>query len=617
MPPKRYIHKSSAAPNGDGLTAEKKIKKARAETARPKDDPIRLPHPSSAEAEEHGIVLREFYPPEMSNARALAYNNDELPRPIEELNAALEETAEARQRIIDQTSTDAAVVHWFRWDLRTTDNRALSLASKRAQAAGVPLVCLYVLSPEDFEAHLISPARVDFALRSLAILQRDLATHYDIPLHIETVPRRRDVVPRVLALARDAWGARQLYAAAEYEVDELRRDARLVRAGAARGVAVDVVHDTCVVPPGQLHTGAGRQYAVYTPWWRAWVAHLHAHPDLLAASEPPARNPAGARERFADVFCCQIPEAPPNKRLLEGQYDGDGRKAPQQRLRELWPAGEHAALERLRVFCEEKIADYAMKRNFPAEKGATSSLSVHFAAGTLSTRTAVRAARDRGRLKRLDAGDEGIRTWIGEVAWRDFYKHILVHWPYICMNKPFKPEYSSVSWSYDREHFAAWGAGRTGYPIVDAAMRQLRGQGWVHNRCRMIAASFLAKDLLLDWRMGERHFMEHLIDGDFASNSGGWGFSASVGADPQPYFRVFNPLLQSEKFDPDGHYIREWVPELRAVQAGSAAIHDPYARGAGPAASKAGYPRKIVDHKESRERALKEYKAGIERGKAL
>lgn len=144
-------------------------------------------------------------------------------------------------------------------------------------------------------------------------------------------------------------------------------------------------------------------------------------------------------------------------------------------------------------------------------------------------------------------------------------------------------------------------------------MRQLRGQGWMHNRCRMIVASFLAKDLLLDWRMGERFFMENLIDGDFASNNGGWGFSASVGADPQPYFRIFNPLLQSEKFDPDGEYIREWVPELRDIK--GSAIHDPYARGAGPAASKAGYPRKIVDHKESRERALKAYKAGIEKGK--
>jgi len=178
------------------------------------------------------------------------------------------------------------------------------------------------------------------------------------------------------------------------------------------------------------------------------------------------------------------------------------------------------------------------------------------------------------------------------------------------MNKPFKPEYSNIKWSYNQEHFKAWCDGRTGFPIVDAAMRQLLETGWMHNRCRMIVASFLAKDLLLDWRMGERFFMEHLVDGDFASNNGGWGFAASVGIDPQPYFRIFNPLLQSEKFDPDGEFIRRWVPELRDVQ--GKAIHEPYARGAGDQARKKGYPVPIVQHKIARERALVAYKKGID-----
>lgn len=181
------------------------------------------------------------------------------------------------------------------------------------------------------------------------------------------------------------------------------------------------------------------------------------------------------------------------------------------------------------------------------------------------------------------------------------------------MNKPFKPEYSSIEWSYDKEHFKAWTQGRTGFPIVDAAMRQIQNMGWMHNRCRMIVASFLSKDLLIDWRMGERFFMENLMDGDFASNNGGWGFSASVGVDPQPYFRVFNPLLQSEKFDADGEYIRKWIPELRGVT--GKAIHDPYGRGAGPIAKKGGYPKQIVDHKGCRERALAAYKKGIDSGK--
>ena len=179
------------------------------------------------------------------------------------------------------------------------------------------------------------------------------------------------------------------------------------------------------------------------------------------------------------------------------------------------------------------------------------------------------------------------------------------------MNKPFKPEYTNIEWSYDEDLFTAWCEGKTGYPIVDAAMRQLNSIGYMHNRCRMIVASFLAKDLLIDWRMGERYFMEHLIDGDFASNNGGWGFSASTGVDPQPYFRIFNPLLQSEKFDNDGEYIRKWVVELEGIK--GKAIHDPYGRGAAKEVEKTGYPKPCVVHSEARNKTLARYKEGLGR----
>ena len=182
------------------------------------------------------------------------------------------------------------------------------------------------------------------------------------------------------------------------------------------------------------------------------------------------------------------------------------------------------------------------------------------------------------------------------------------------MNKPFKPEYSDIAWEYDMDQFTRWTEGKTGFPIVDAAMRQLSHTGYMHNRCRMIVASFLAKDLLIDWRMGEKWFMEHLIDGDFASNNGGWGFSASSGVDPQPYFRIFNPWLQSEKFDPDGSYIRKWVPELASVKGN--AIHDPYGRGADAAAKRTAYPKPMVNHKEARDKCMERYKAGIGRSTA-
>ncbi|KAK9434936.1 photolyase [Metarhizium brunneum] len=557
---------------------------------------LREPHPLAAEAERHGIVLRKYYPPEMSNARARAYNNNEIPRPMEDLVTALYNTTEQRQRVEAKDS----VIHWFKTDLRCNDNRALALASEKAKEAAVPLICMYIVSPQDFEAHLTSPVRVDFILRTLEIVKRDLAK-LDIPLYIETVERRKQIPDRILELM-EQWGSRHLFANMEYEVDELRREANMVHDLAENGKSFEVVHDTCVVPPGQLQSGSGNQYAVYSPWYRSWVAHIHADLDLLELFDPPNKNPGTARKRFKNLFDCAVPEAPSNKQLT---------KEEKRRFHSLWPAGENAAKERLDKFCEEKIGGYSDNRNIPAQDG-TSSLSVHLASGTISSRTCVRTARDRNKTKKLDGGNEGIRVWISEVAWRDFYKHVLVHWPYICMNKPYKPEYSNIAWSYNEEHFKAWCEGRTGFPIVDAAMRQLNHNGYMHNRCRMIVASFLSKDLLIDWRKGERYFMEHLIDGDFASNNGGWGFSASVGVDPQPYFRIFNPLLQSEKFDPEGVYIRKWVPELQDLD--NKEIHDPYGRGAGAKAKKAGYPKPIVNHKDCRDRALNAYKEGIANG---
>ncbi|KKY19429.1 putative deoxyribodipyrimidine photo-lyase [Diplodia seriata] len=463
--------------------------------------------------ERVGIVQRDFYPAEMSNERCEQYNNDEIPRPIEVLEKTIADTKEERARI----AVGDAVVHWFKRDLRTSDNKGLSLAARKAKEAGVPLVCVFVVSPQDYQAHFTGAPRVDFELRTLAVLKRDLA-ELDVPLLVETVEERGNVMPYLVDKCNE-WGAKHLFCNMEYEVDELRREALLTKKCLDAGIDFTVVHDDVVVSPGALQTGQGKQYAVYSPWFRSWVAHVHKHPELLDEHPRPVKNPAGAREKFKDVFESGIPEAPESKRL-----DPETKK----RLASLWPAGEHEARERL--------------------------------------------------------GN---------------------------MFKPFKYEYTNIEWEYNDDQFSAWCSGHTGFPIVDAAMRQINHMGYMHNRCRMIVASFLSKDLLIDWRMGERYFMEHLVDGDFASNNGGWGFSASVGVDPQPYFRIFNPLLQSEKFDPDGEYIRKWLPELKDVK--GKAIHDPYGRGAEDIAKKNGYPRPIVEHKACRERALARYKAGIGR----
>ena len=376
------------------------------------------PKPSSAtdipEAEKHSIIDRRFYPPEMSNARCAQYTSGALPRPISLLSGALADTKAAREAI----PVKDAVVHWYKCDLRTQDNRALHLASEKARSKGVPLICIYLVSPEDFEAHMTAPVRVDFILRTLSVLKADLAA-LDIPLYVETVEKRANVQSRIFELC-EKWGASHLFANMEYEVDELRREARMVRAGLQKGVCVEVVHDTCVVAPGELASQSGKQYAVYSPWYRAWLAHLRAHLSQLDLFVPPAKNPPIARSKFADLFETPIPSAPDNKTLTDEE---------KTRFRALWPPGEAEAHSRLEKFLKERAERYKDKRNFPAEAG-TATLSVHFAAGTLSARTAVRAAREVNAGK-LDGGKEGVATWISEVAWRDFYKHVLVAWPFV------------------------------------------------------------------------------------------------------------------------------------------------------------------------------------------
>jgi deoxyribodipyrimidine photo-lyase len=253
----------------------------------------------------------------------------------------------------------------------------------------------------------------------LEVLQADL-DKLNILLYVEAVEKRRATPGRVLELLQE-WGASHLFCNVEYEVDELRREARMVRCCLEKGIIMDVTPDTCVVSPGELQSGTGKQYSVYTPWHRAWVSYIHKNIHTLDLFDPPVSNPETARKKYAKLFDCKIPDAPGNKKLT-----GEEKK----RFRSLWPPGEHEAYERLRKFIEKRIIDYKEKRNFPADP-ATSSISVHLAAGTLSARTAIHAARERNTSNKLDAGISGIQTWISEVAWRDFYKHVLAHWPYV------------------------------------------------------------------------------------------------------------------------------------------------------------------------------------------
>ena len=410
MPPK--------APKEDQPTAMFGTKRKAAEGA---DKPLKKPkgdfpaHKESKDEERYGIIDREFYPPEMTNARCAQYNNNEIQRPIELLDNALRETATEREH----TDVHHAVVHWFKCDLRTKDNKALHLASEKAKAHGVPLICIYIVSPQDFKAHVTSAVRVDFILRTLEVLKQDLA-RLDIPLYVETVEVRKSIPSRIFELC-EKWGASHLFANKEYEVDELRREARMVREGLRKGIALSVEPDTCVVAPGELKSGSGTQYSVYSPWFRAWMSYLHTHPHHLDLYPPPASNPPSTRNDHKELFDTPIPQAPANKSLTDEE---------RKKCSSLWPPGEEEANERLAKFLQYRVEAYKDKRNFPAAN-ATAVVSLHLAAGTLSARTAVASARSANSTKKLDGGNPGIAGWISEVAWRDFYKHVLAHWPFI------------------------------------------------------------------------------------------------------------------------------------------------------------------------------------------
>jgi deoxyribodipyrimidine photo-lyase len=399
--------------------------------------------------EKNGVVQREFYPAEMSNERAAMYNNNEIPRPIEVLEKAIAETVTERAKI----KPGKAVLHWYKRDLRLYDNRGLAMAAAKAKEANVPLVALYIVSPQDYQAHFTGRPRVDFDLRTLAVMKKDFE-ELDIPLQVVTVDKRKEVPNYILDLC-DKYEIKHVYCNIEYEVDELRRDAKLTRSCLAKSISFTAVHDDVVVAPGRLKTGTGKQYAVYSPWFRSWIAHVHAHPELLEASPPPGKNPGHARDMFKDIFESSIPHAPVNKSLHEEE---------KVRFQKLWPAGEHEAIARLERFLNEKVGKYKETRNFPAA-GSTAVVSVHHSAGTLAARTSIRMARDINSTKKLDGGNAGIMGWISEVAWRDFYKHVLAHWPYVCMFKPFKYEYTNVRWEYDDQAFERWCKGQTGFPI--------------------------------------------------------------------------------------------------------------------------------------------------------
>ncbi|UCG16021.1 MAG: deoxyribodipyrimidine photo-lyase [Phycisphaerales bacterium] len=463
---------------------------------------------------------------------------------------------------------------WFRSDLRVADNPALHHARK---AADNGVIAVFAVCTKQWAEHDWGSMKVDFVLRNVRALSEALA-RLNIPLVLIRADRFAQVPGRLLTLAK-RHACEALYLNSEYEVNELQRDREVTALFHEHGRSVHTFTDQVILDADRLRTGAGRWYTVFTPFKRKWC-------EIVKEEGLP---PVGPRPRRQGRIGIEPDAVPATVRVFAGHQRPD-----------LWPAGERAAQKRLNAFVARRIGDYHKARDHPAIDG-TSALSPYLAVGVLSARQCLQAALDANH-GRLDSGRKGVTTWISELIWREFYRYILVGFPRVCMGRPFKTETDNLPWRYDEGQFAAWCAGRTGFPIVDAGMRQLAQTGWMHNRLRMIVAMFLTKDLFIDWRWGERHFMQHLVDGDLASNNGGWQWSASTGTDAAPYFRVFNPLNQSWRYDPDGSFIRRFVPELAGLTANR--VHCPD----GQSLAALDYPRPIVDRRNTRQFVMRAFR---------
>lgn len=476
-----------------------------------------------------------------------------------------------------------ATLIWFRTDLRTQDNPALSAALADGTACA-----LFMPAPGQWRRHGDAPAKIDFWLRNLAELGKRLAA-LNVPLKFSAV-HDWSAAPDALVSFCRLHGIQAVHANAEWGIDERRRDDAVARRLATEGIAWTVHHGATLLPPGSVLSGKGQCYKVFSPYARVCR-------ERLAAAPP---RPAPAPRRQAAMPARADPLPPPRAMLGDAPQPGDG-------IRALWPAGEDAAARRLRAFIDTAVADYPRDRDLPGVDG-TSRLSPYLAAGVISAGACLRAALS-ANLGEIDSGQAGVRAWITELLWREFYVHLLAAHPALSMHRAMRPETEHVPWRESERDLQAWRDGRTGFPIIDAAMRQLAATGWMHNRLRMMTAMFLSKNLLLDWRKGEAWFMANLVDGDLASNNGGWQWSASTGTDAAPYFRVFNPETQSRKFDPRGSFLRRWLPELAGLD--DRAIHAP----TDAQRQATGYPARIVDLRESRLRAIEAY-AGVAKRRA-
>jgi len=474
----------------------------------------------------------------------------------------------------------APTIVWFRRDLRLTDNPALSAAAAR----GRPVIPVFVLDDDDAGAWAPGGASRWWLHHSLDALAKSLQARGS-----RLVLRRGPVAEAIEHLVAET-GADAVYWNRRYEPWATKRDEAIKSGLQQRGSEVRSFNAALLQEPWNVRTGAGGPYKVFTPFWKA----LRAQIDVDTPRPAPERLPTAAG-------------------LPAGDHLDDWALTPSRPdwasgLRAAWVPGEAAALQRLDGFLDDSVRHYAGQRDIPGVPG-TSRLSPHLHFGEIGPRQVWHAAAIR-----QEGGDAD--KFLSELGWREFSYHLLFHFPDL-PERPLRSEFQDFDWADDPQGLAAWQRGRTGYPIVDAGLRELWETGWMHNRVRMVVASFLIKDLLLPWQAGAAWFWDTLVDADLASNSASWQWVAGCGADAAPFFRVFNPSLQGTRFDPDGAYVRRWVPELARLP--DTAIHTPWR--ARPldlvdAGIRLGrdYPEPMVDHGMARERALSTFKALRGRG---
>lgn len=468
-----------------------------------------------------------------------------------------------------QAASTAFALVWLRNDLRCFDNAALFAA----QQTGLPVVAVYIATPQTWLQHQMAAMKQDLLRRRIVQMQRELA-EYAIPLLAIEGSDYQSCASQLAAVCQ--LGGVSLFAQREYELREQQRDERVVSCLAGMGIDCHFIDNQCRFAPGTVLSKTGDTYKIFTPFKKTWLGKFREL-GVQCYAKPMQQQSIAIR----------LPSP------LKTMYSGDDSSAA-------YPVAEAEILQMLRHFCRERVQDYQVARDFPARPG-TSGLSAYLAIGVISAQQAM------ARLQ-LEAGDSlwheqsGAAVWLSELIWREFYKHILVTYPDLIKHQPFQKDTLAIRWGNNQSWFQRWCDGQTGYPIVDAAMRQLNQTGWMHNRLRMIVASFLVKDLQIDWRWGEAYFMSKLIDGDFAANNGGWQWAASTGTDAAPYFRIFNPVTQSERFDPKGEFIRQMVPELAAIS--TKHIHWPH-----PLPMSVQYAKPVVDHAKARIRTLEMFNA--------